>query len=161
MLRTKVLAMSLYGIEATYASGAAINGLRMAMANAIAPQSQLRALHLAFEYGSIGEDLDPLVQIFARRGTMMRRMMCKHPALMPKIGMIMRHYTERGYVGTHQGLGQLCYAKASPPPGCAGRLAWKPEFAAFGPVGLWLHARSPLQRGYIVSQPYRQKGRRN
>ena len=57
--------MGLYGVEATCAASAAVNRLRIAIANALAPRSHLRAVQMAFEVGTVGEDLDPIVEIFA------------------------------------------------------------------------------------------------
>ena len=64
LIRAKILSMGLYGCEATYCAEAAVNALRTAIADLIAPWSSLRAPVLVFEASSHGEDVDPSVQVF-------------------------------------------------------------------------------------------------
>ena len=61
LVRTKVLTMGLYGIEATFCAEAAINinGLRTAITDTIAPFTSLRSPALVFAACSFGEDVDP------------------------------------------------------------------------------------------------------
>jgi hypothetical protein len=139
MIRMKILAAALYGVASSHCSDAAVNGLRSAIVDTIVPKSTLRSPCLAFEIGSCGEDLDPAVQIVARRGVEFRRCVGKYPDMLAKVNAIHLYYTERGYVGTPQPTTDLRLLEPAPPQAHAGRTKWRTPFTAMGPVGFLLH----------------------
>jgi hypothetical protein len=139
MIRVKILAAALYGVASSHCPDAAVNGLRSAIVDTIVPKSTLRSPCLAFEVGSCGEDLDPSIQIFVRRGVEFRRCVGKYPDVLAKVNTIHQFYTDRGYTGTPQASTDLRSLEPAPPHAHAGRTKWRTPFTAMGPIGFLLH----------------------
>ena len=90
---------------------------------------------MAFVAASVGgRDLDPVVDILARRMAAMRRCIAKSPDLKDVIRRLLVHYQDVAYPGT--GIDNLSDLLPAPPPGWKGRAAWSPPGRPAGPVAL-------------------------
>ena len=101
-IRTLVLPLSLYGCEASPYSAVEIGKLVTAIARNIGPYSHLSSNTMAFLTASAG-NLDPIEEVLYRRIAMLRRMLAKHPKLMPLFAAIYEIYESAGMSGTNSG----------------------------------------------------------
>ena len=138
VIRVAILAGALYGAEAAPASDAHLARLTSAIAGTLGPQCRLTSNALVMTTSSYGDDLDPEGEILARRGTMLRRMLVKHPEMDHMVRTICGHYTEEQYKGTWHHNTDIAALTPAPPPGMALRHKWKPTQPPLGPIGLLL-----------------------
>ena len=86
-IRTLVLPLSLLGCEASPFPAVEIGKLVTAVARNIGPYSHLSSNTMAFLTASAC-NLDPIEEVLYRRIAMLRRMLAKHPKLMPLVATI-------------------------------------------------------------------------
>ena len=136
LIRQVALATGLYGAEAAPACDQALAGLRSAIASTIGPHSRLTNHSIKFSLNPFGTDLDPVVELLARRVAIIRRMIAKHPRTLSIIQDIHLHYGQLDFFGISKPGVQLHNLKSAPPPGAGTKQAWKHSTPARGPFGL-------------------------
>ena len=136
VIRMAGIAKGLYGVECSAENGQALQKLRVAIANAIAPKSSLRSLDLTFATANLGRDLDPLIILMVRRVSMLRRMLAKHDHLQTMVQQTWENYRKNGHQGTF--CDPKVMAGKSPMPGFGkgNRNKWKCATEPRGPIGL-------------------------
>ena len=135
IIRVKAFTKGLYGCEAVHVNETAIRGMQTATVEAIAPVSRLRSNAMTFSLCSRGDDIDPFIEIFARRFTMMRRMEAKWEWVGETIKRIHGNYAKAGLNGTNTDDHNLRQLKPAPPPAEGDKSAWKPNVMPKGPIG--------------------------
>ncbi len=140
LVTTKILALGLYGCEASPANQASLRYLQNSIALIVSAKSSRTSPAISFSTFGHGRDLDPCVHIFTRRGNMFRRMYFKHPDLQTSMHRILTIYTQHNYIGTDCTQDTLTTLWPAPPPLTPHNTYWSPSFQPCGPVGLLLQS---------------------
>ena len=127
--------MGLYGGEAVHTDETAMRGLQTAIADTVGPNSTLGSNAIIFSTCSRGEDIDPNVEMFARRYTLTRRMDAKWSWVRASINRIFNHYAGKELIGTKNDADTLQGLQPAPPPAEGHRTSWRPTTAIRGPIG--------------------------
>ena len=135
MIRTKGFAMGLYGGEAVRVNETAMRKMQTRIADAIGPHSTLNSNAMVFSISSRGEDLDPHIELFARRYTMARRMEAKWTWVRAAITRIHKSYALQNLNGTNVHPDALKQLLPAPPPADGNKRPWEPNVQIRGPIG--------------------------
>ena len=134
ILRGLTLAKALYGTEAAPPSCTAIAHLRAVMVDALGFRGHFTCAELAFQVSQVAGELDPLINIFVRRATLLRRIIARFPDVRHIARLAIRIYGDLAMPGTSGALG-LDKPKAA---------------ACWGPIGLLL--TSMAQHNCVLSE---------
>ena len=151
-IQSKILQAALYGIESAEPSGHLLRKLQSGIAGMLGSQSARACNALTFDLNNYGIDLDPHIQQFTRRVSLMRRMVSKHPHIRDTIFELWDIYQKGKTPGTLTPGTNFSSQPSAPPPGHQGRASWKPTRTAHGPIALILfsvnQAASALDRDF-------------
>ena len=106
------------------------------MLHAISTSSQYQCRSLGFALSKGGCSVDPHVDIFFRRISMLRRIIVKHPHCLTTIRDVAKFSRAKGVPGTYQVGDDISQFTPAPPPGSPDRYQWKARQRQRGPVGL-------------------------
>ena len=135
LIRSKILALGLYGCESVHVNETALRSLQAAIVRAIGPTTTLGSNALTFDLCSRGTDLDPACEIVTRQISLTRRMIVKWHWVQPMVKDIYQAYHHIHMPGTYIDDAKLATLRPAPPPAEGNRSAWRPSFPPKGPIG--------------------------
>ena len=147
-IRTVVYPATLYGIEAARTTRTKVGILAAAVKDVLYSKNDRHDTDWLFANGVNGKDLDPEVQIFIKRMTMLRRAVEKKPSLKAKVQSIYRAYKKEAEEDT-----SAHWQK----DGCDSEEEWCPWPHACSPckppASATVHPRGPV--GLIIEEMVR------
>eukprot|EP00973_Karenia_brevis_P065978 9170356-Karenia_brevis.AAC.1 len=131
-----------YASEAAHVDEVFLEKYVSAVTSCVGTKNQMHSKALTFLLSKHGDMAysHPLVHLFVRRLTMVRRILAKLPHLQELICSIYDEYRCRQFVGTRKNSISLNSLQPIPPFGETGRQNWKTSGQPFGPIGLLLQS---------------------
>ena len=105
ILHGLTLAKALYGTEAAPPSCSAIAHLRSVMVDALGFRGHFTCAELAFQVSQVAGELDPVINIFVTRATLLRRMIARFPDVQRIARLAIRIYGDLAMPGTSGAVG--------------------------------------------------------
>ena len=127
-IKAIVLAVAMYGTEASLVEQATLRSFQVAIVDALAQRSTLRFVDSVFSLDGFGTEIDLGVAQVASKHVVVRRVMCKLPQAGYMVDSILEHYDSLGY-------------PACPPPGHPSRGYGSILTLRLVPLSFWLLPR--------------------
>ena len=156
VIRAKMVPKGLYGCETAPINEAAILKLSSTIANALTYTTKRRSVDLTFAIASGKTDLDPDVEVYARRVVLMRRVIGGDKDMKRMADEIMQEYARKGESGIYKGDRQLSEKVVGGSPTTPQRSNLRKQCNPQGPVGVLLETihlqASTLDKDYSIKQ---------
>ena len=132
-----VLSKALYGCEAAPIASNVLDKLTTTLRKAMGFRGHFTSNDLAFQVSNEAGDLDPRLNVYLRRFTLLRRVLARSPEYLTKVTQLVKMYGDLSTPGTLGALGKP-YTKAA--------ICW-------GPIGLLLDSAN--EYGCVISEGMR------